>query len=69
MEFDKFIPVRVGDKHEVKIMSQGEKGDGIVKINGYIVFVPEAEASKKYNIEITKTFPRFGFGKVLNEVD
>lgn len=67
MNLDKFIPVKVGEKRSVKIESKGEKGDGVVKINGYIVFIPEAEPEKKYDIEITKTFPRFGFAKILNE--
>ncbi|MBI2129647.1 TRAM domain-containing protein, partial [Candidatus Woesearchaeota archaeon] len=35
-----FAPVKVGDELDVKIEAVGEKGDGIAKKNGFVLFVP-----------------------------
>ncbi|MFH0868366.1 MAG: TRAM domain-containing protein, partial [Candidatus Woesearchaeota archaeon] len=35
-----FAPVKVGDEIDVKIEAVGEKGDGIAKKDGFVLFVP-----------------------------
>ena len=39
------IPVKEGDTYDVEIESVGEKGDGIGKIEGYVVIVPNIPAT------------------------
>lgn len=57
------IPVREGDKLEVRIESVGAKGDGIVKHKGYIIFVPNTKKGDFVEIRITKTYPKFAFAE------
>ena len=35
-----FAPVKVGEELDVKIEAVGEKGDGIAKVKGFVLFVP-----------------------------
>ena len=34
------VPVNVGDEVDVKVEAVGEKGDGIAKVGGFVIFVP-----------------------------
>ncbi len=63
------IPVEVGKMYHLKISGRGQKGDGMGKIQGYVIFVssPVTEG-KTYNVEITKTLERQGFAEVVEEV-
>jgi 23S rRNA (uridine2552-2'-O)-methyltransferase len=56
-------PVRAGDRLEIEIEDVGREGDGIGKIEGYTLFVPEAEPGDTVEIEVTDVKPRFGFAE------
>jgi len=58
-------PVRAGDRIEVDIDDVGREGDGIAKVEGYTVFVPDTEPGDVVEIEVTDVKPRFGFGEVV----
>ena len=60
-------PVEVGEEHEVTIDSFGEKGDGVARIQGYVVFIPEANSGSRYLVQITKVMERFGFADIIQE--
>ena len=45
-------PVSVGDSLTVKIESQGGHGDGIAKVDGFIVFVKSAAKGEECKIKI-----------------
>lgn len=45
-------PVAPGDVVEVTIETQGRQGDGIAKIDGFIVFVKGAAKGEKCNVKI-----------------
>jgi len=38
-----FAPVKVGDELEVTIEAVGEKGDGVAKKDGFVLFVPNTK--------------------------
>ena len=61
-------PVKVNDILELKCEEIGEKNDGIFKKDGYVIFVPKTEKGRTYEIQITKVFTTFGFGKIIQEV-
>ena len=63
---EKKQPVRVGEIREVKIEAIGDKGDGIAKINGFVIFVPGTELNEKVKIKITKVLKKFGFAEVID---
>lgn len=58
-------PVEVGDIREVKIEAVGSEGDGIAKIDGFVVFVPGVNVNDVVTIRITKVLRKYGFGEVV----
>jgi predicted RNA-binding protein with TRAM domain len=62
-----FAPVKVGDELEVKIESVGEKGDGVCKKNGFVLFVPGAKEGQDVKIKVTKVLRRVGFAEIVGE--
>ena len=62
-----FAPVKVGDELNVKIEAVGEKGDGIAKKDGFVLFVPGAKQGDDVRIRITRVLPKVGFAEVIGE--
>ena len=60
-------PVKVGDELDVKIEAVGEKGDGIAKKNGFVLFVPGVKEGDEVRIKITKVLRRVGFAEVAGQ--
>jgi predicted RNA-binding protein with TRAM domain len=59
-------PVAVGEIHnDIECRSSGAKGDGMFKIKGLAIFVPNAEVGKRYNIKITNVKPKVAFGEIV----
>ncbi|AJF62501.1 MAG: hypothetical protein QT11_C0001G0352 [archaeon GW2011_AR20] len=59
-----FAPVNVGDEIELKIEAVGEKGDGIAKVKGFVIFVPGVKQGETVKVRITKVLRKVGFGEV-----
>jgi predicted RNA-binding protein with TRAM domain len=57
-------PVKVGDELEVTIEAVGEKGDGIAKKDGFVLFIPGVKQGDKVRIRITKVLRKVGFAEV-----
>ncbi|MCH8329181.1 MAG: TRAM domain-containing protein [Nanoarchaeota archaeon] len=62
-----FAPVKVGDEIDVKIEAVGEKGDGIAKKDGFVLFVPNTKEGQEVKIRITKVLRKVGFAEVVGE--
>ncbi len=58
------IPVEVGGTYTVKIEDIGREGDGIARIDGFVVFVPNVEKDQEVKVTITKVLKRFAFAEV-----
>jgi|TARA_Y100000310_G_scaffold345748_1_gene469202 predicted RNA-binding protein with TRAM domain len=63
----KDAPVKVGDELDVKIEAVGKKGDGIVKKDGFVLFVPNTNEGQEVKIKITKVLRNVGFAEVSGE--
>jgi predicted RNA-binding protein with TRAM domain len=46
-------PVKVGDELDVTIEAVAQKGDGIAKVQGFVIFVPGARQGETVKIRIT----------------
>ena len=57
-------PVKVGDEFDVVVENIGEKGDGIIKVRGFVVFVPNVKEREHIKVRITKVLQKVGFGEV-----
>lgn len=62
-----FAPVKVGDEIDVKIEAVGEKGDGIAKKEGFVLFVPNTKEGQEVKIRVTKVLRKVGFAEVVGE--
>ena len=62
-----FAPVKVGDELDVKIEAVGEKGDGIAKKDGFVLFVPGVNEGDEVRIRVTKVLRKVGFAEVIGE--
>ncbi|MFH1850369.1 MAG: TRAM domain-containing protein [archaeon] len=58
-------PVNVGDEMDVTIEAVGEKGDGIAKKNGFVLFIPNTNKGDQVKIRVTKVLKRLGFADVV----
>ncbi|MEM0266625.1 MAG: TRAM domain-containing protein [Archaeoglobaceae archaeon] len=59
-------PVKVGDVRDVKIEAVGSEGDGIAKIDGFVVFVPGAKLNDTVKVRITKVLKKYGFAEIVD---
>ena len=62
-----FAPIKVGDEFEVKIEGVGEKGDGIAKKDGFVVFVPNVKEGETVKVKVTRVLRKFGFAEKVGQ--
>ena len=62
-----FAPVKVGDELDVEIDGVGEKGDGVAKKDGFILFVPGTKKGDKVRIRVTRVLQKMGFAEVAGQ--
>ena len=60
-----FAPVKVGDELDLKIEAVGEKGDGIAKKDGFVLFVPNTKEGDEVKVKVTRVLRRVGFAEVV----
>ena len=63
----KTAPVRVGDEMDVTIEAVGEKGDGVAKKEGFVLFVPGTKKGDQVKIKVTKVLRSVGFAEVVGK--
>ncbi len=57
-------PVKEGDVVEVEIVEKSRRGDGVAKVAGFVVFVPNAEVGQRVKVEIVKVGESYAVGKI-----
>ena len=62
-------PVKVGEEVTGRVDSVGEKGDGVMRIKGFVVFVPGVQKGDYVKVKITKVLPKVSFGEVVEKVE
>lgn len=65
--FDKPKPVKLGEEYDVKITDVGAKGDGITKIENFIIFVHGAKKGEECRIRIKEVANKFAIGEKVGE--
>jgi predicted RNA-binding protein with TRAM domain len=58
-------PVKEGGEYDVKIEDTGRDGDGIARIEGFVVFVAGAKVGDEVKIRINSTRRNFAFAEVV----
>jgi predicted RNA-binding protein with TRAM domain len=58
-------PINIGETYDVTIEDVGREGDGITRIEGFVVFVPNTKKGDSVKIRVTKVSRRVGFAEVV----
>ena len=58
-------PVEVGKEYDVTISEISRRGDGIAKIDGFVIFVAGAKQGWQGKIKVTQVANRFATGAVI----
>ena len=58
-------PVDVGEEYEADIEDLSRKGDGVAKIEGFVIFVPDAKKGDHVKFKVTQVGNRFAIGELL----
>ena len=58
-------PVEVDQEYEAQIEDTSRRGDGIAKIEGFIVFVANAKKGEKVKFKVTRVGHRFAIGELI----
>jgi len=58
-------PVEMGKEYEVEISEISKRGDGIARIQGFVIFVAGAKSGQKAKIRITSIGDRFAKAEVV----
>jgi predicted RNA-binding protein with TRAM domain len=56
-------PVEVDEEYEVEIEEMARWGDGIARINGFIILVPNTEQGEHIKFKVTRIGKRFAIGE------
>ena len=65
----KFAPVKEGDELDVKIEAVGDKGDGVAKVEGFVLFIPGTKAGETVKVKITKVLKKVGFAEKIGSAE
>ena len=67
MSVKKFVPkpVERGAEYEVDIKEVSKRGDGVARIKGFVVFVPNTKTGDHVKIRISKVSRRFAIAEVV----
>lgn len=57
-------PVEVGDELNLTIESTGAKGDGIAKVDNFVIIVPGAKQGDTVKVKITRVLKKMAFGEI-----
>jgi len=58
-------PVKVGEEYDVEITEISRRGDGIAKIQGFIIFVVGAKAGQKLKVKVTNVTDRYATAEIV----
>jgi predicted RNA-binding protein with TRAM domain len=58
-------PVEIGKEYDVQITETGSRGDGIARIQGFVIFVKNGRAGQKVKAKITSLGERFATAEIV----
>jgi predicted RNA-binding protein with TRAM domain len=60
-------PVEVGQEYEVDIQETSRRGEGIARIQGLVIFVPNTKTGDHIKIQVKKVSRRFAEAEVVGK--
>lgn len=62
-------PVEVGKEYQVDIVELSRRGEGIARVEGLVIFVPNTKQGEHAKIRVTKVSRRCAEAEVVKESD
>jgi predicted RNA-binding protein with TRAM domain len=62
-------PVEVGEEYDVEIQETSRRGEGITRIEGLVVFVPNTKPGDKLRIKVTNIGRKFAEAEVVGATE
>lgn len=60
-------PVETGKEYEVDITETSRRGEGVARIQGLVVFVPNAKPGDHVTVKVTKVSSRFAEAEIAEK--
>ena len=57
-------PVEAGEKYDVTIEDIAREGDGIGRVDGFVIFIPGTKVGDEVTVKVNKVARKFAFGEV-----
>jgi len=64
-EESRSVPVEEGETYDVTIQDVARQGDGIARIEGFVIFVPGTKVGDEVQIKVERVLPKFAFASVV----
>lgn len=58
-------PVEMGKEYDVDVTERSDRGDGIARIQGFVVFVKNGKVGDKVKVKVTSIGNRFAIGEIV----
>ena len=58
-------PVELYKEYEAKIEDMSRRGDGIARVEGFVIFVPNTKQGEHVKFKITRIGSRFAIGELV----
>lgn len=62
-------PVNQGEVLEVVVEAVGEKGDGIARKDGFVLFIPGVKEGDRVKVKVTRVLRKVGFAEVVGDAE
>jgi len=63
--YDVKKPVELDKEYEAEIEDMSRRGDGIARIEGFVIFVPNTKQGEQVKFKITRVGNRFATGELI----
>jgi predicted RNA-binding protein with TRAM domain len=60
-------PVETGKEYDVQITETSRQGDGIARVQGYVIFVKGGKVSQNSKIKVTNVGARFATAELVQQ--
>ena len=58
-------PVKVGEEYEVDVVEKSRRGEGVAKIEGLVIFIPNAKPGDHIKVRIMRISRKFAEAQIL----
>ena len=58
-------PVELGKEYDIQVTERSDRGDGIARIQGFVIFVKNGKVGDKVKVKVTSVGSRFAIAEII----